>query len=72
MNASRTFIRVAGEAFDADQIENDDPFFISDAEMARISRQAADIAKRNANFRAGRGWVVTVKDHGNGRGTLAA
>ena len=68
----RTFCRVAGEAFDADQIEADDPFFISDAEFARIKAQSDDIAKRNANFRAGRGWTVTARYHGNGRTTVQA
>ena len=66
------FLRVPGEAFDADQIEGGDPFFATDEEFARAIAQAKAIAERNANFRAGRGWVVTVKDHGDGRSELAA
>ncbi len=75
----RTFIRAAVEAIDADQIDGDDPFFISDAELARAKRESAEIDRRNAEYNARRiarahakQWVVTVIDHGDGRSSAAA
>ena len=63
--------RVAGEAFDADQIEGDDPFYISDAELAQARVRDASNARRAARLEAAR-WTVTVKDLGDGRSELAA
>ncbi len=75
-----TFIRVSGEAFDADQIEGDDPFYQTDAEWARTAAQsdatsdfiAASAARIKARKLAADGWTVTVKDCGDGRSELAA
>ena len=44
--------RVAGEAFDADQIEGDDPFYISDAELAQARVRDASNARRAARLLA--------------------
>ncbi len=38
--SNRYIARAAGEAFDADQIEGDDPFYMDDAEWARVKAQA--------------------------------
>lgn len=71
--------RVAGDAFDADQIESDDPFYQTDAEWARAKAQADAASAWNANFNArkaaklaAKGWTVTVRDLGAGRAELAA
>ena len=63
--------RVAGEAFDADQIEGDDPFYISDAELAQARVRDASNARRAARLEAAR-WTVITKDLGDGRSELAA